>query len=91
MALAIVDAFAAMANAQDGLPITISGFGTGALTRTDSDGAEFSRLTKPGVFFHPSTTITGRRRLRDARACGTQAWVCQRRHMIKPRIHSSAT
>lgn len=43
-ALAILGAFAAPAFAQDGLPITISGFGTGALTRTDSDGAEFTRL-----------------------------------------------
>jgi LysR family transcriptional regulator for bpeEF and oprC len=40
--------------------------------------------------FQPSTTMTGRSRLREARACGTQAWVCQRRHMIRPRIHSSA-
>ncbi len=46
MALAVLGAFAATANAQDGLPITISGFGTGAITRTDSDGAEFSRMNQ---------------------------------------------
>jgi hypothetical protein len=45
-ALAILGAFAAPAFAQDGLPITISGFGTGAVTRTDTDQAEFTRLNQ---------------------------------------------
>jgi hypothetical protein len=46
IALAILGAFAATASAQEGLPITISGFGTGALTRTNTDDAEFSRLNQ---------------------------------------------
>lgn len=46
MALAILGAFCATAYAQDTLPITVSGFGTGALTRTDTDQAEFSRLNQ---------------------------------------------
>lgn len=46
MALAILGAFCATAYAQDGLPITISGFGTAALTRTDTDLAEFGRVSQ---------------------------------------------
>lgn len=46
MALAILGAFCATAYAQDSLPITISGFGTGAVTRTDTDDAQFSRLNQ---------------------------------------------
>ncbi len=46
MALAILGAFTATAGAQDSLPITISGFGTGAITRTDTDQAEFSRVSQ---------------------------------------------
>lgn len=50
MASAILGAFAltspTYALAQDGLPITVSGFGTGALTRTDTDQAEFTRLNQ---------------------------------------------
>jgi hypothetical protein len=45
-ALAILSAFAATAHAQDGMPITISGFGTGALTMTNSDQAEFNRVNQ---------------------------------------------
>lgn len=45
-ALTICSIFAAPAFAQDGMPITISGFGTGALTSTDSDQAEFTRLNQ---------------------------------------------
>ena len=43
MALAILGAFTATAAAEDGLPVTISGFGTAAVTRTNTDLAEFSR------------------------------------------------
>ncbi|MBP1202616.1 hypothetical protein JOD97_000630 [Duganella sp. 1411] len=46
MALAVLGAFAATASAQDGLPITISGFGTAAVTRTNTDQAEFSRVSQ---------------------------------------------
>jgi hypothetical protein len=50
MATALLGAFALAgqghAQAQEGLPITVSGFGTGALTRTDNDGAEFTRLNQ---------------------------------------------
>ena len=48
MASALLGAFAlaGQAQAQDSLPITVSGFGTGALTRTDTDGAEFTRLNQ---------------------------------------------
>lgn len=46
-ALAILGAFASAASAQDSLPITISGFGTGAITRTNTDQAEFSRVRQP--------------------------------------------
>jgi hypothetical protein len=45
-ALAILSAFAATVHAQDGMPITISGFGTGALTMTNSDQAEFNRVNQ---------------------------------------------
>ncbi len=45
-ALAILSAFAATAHAQDSMPITISGFGTGALTMTNSDQAEFNRVNQ---------------------------------------------
>jgi hypothetical protein len=44
--LAILSTFAAGAHAQDGMPITVSGFGTGALTMTDSDQAEFNRANQ---------------------------------------------
>ena len=43
-ALAVLGAVAATAGAQDGLPVTISGFGTGAVTRTNTDLAEFRRV-----------------------------------------------
>lgn len=43
---AILGAFAAPAFAQDSLPITVSGFGTGAITSTDNDQAEFTRLNQ---------------------------------------------
>ncbi|SEN79495.1 hypothetical protein SAMN05428959_103159 [Duganella sp. CF517] len=46
MALTILGAFCATADAQDSLPITVSGFGTGAVTRTDTNDAEFSRLNQ---------------------------------------------
>lgn len=46
MALAILGAFCATAYAQDSLPITISGFGTAAVTRTNTDLAEFSRVSQ---------------------------------------------
>jgi hypothetical protein len=45
-ALAILGAFAATARAQDAMPVTISGFGTGALTMTNSDQAEFNRVNQ---------------------------------------------
>lgn len=41
--LAACGVVAATAHAQDSLPITIAGFGTGALTKTNTDLAEFSR------------------------------------------------
>ncbi|MYM26263.1 hypothetical protein GTP46_26895 [Duganella sp. FT135W] len=41
--LAVLIALASPARAQDDSPITISGFGTGALTKTNSDQAEFNR------------------------------------------------
>jgi hypothetical protein len=41
--LTILGAFAATAHAQDTSPVTIAGFGTGALTKTNTDMAEFSR------------------------------------------------
>ena len=45
-ALAILSAFAAPSHAQDSMPVTISGFGTGALTMTNSDQAEFNRVNQ---------------------------------------------
>ncbi|RFP19393.1 MULTISPECIES: hypothetical protein [unclassified Duganella] len=44
--LAVLSALAASAHAQDGMPITVSGFGTGALTMTNSDQAEFNRVNQ---------------------------------------------
>lgn len=44
--LAVLSALALSAHAQDGMPITVSGFGTGALTMTNSDQAEFSRVNQ---------------------------------------------
>ncbi|MBV6322049.1 porin [Duganella violaceipulchra] len=44
--LAVLSALAATAHAQDGMPITVSGFGTGALTMTNSDQAEFNRVNQ---------------------------------------------
>lgn len=44
--LAVLSALAAAAHAQDGVPITVSGFGTGALTMTNSDQAEFNRVNQ---------------------------------------------
>ena len=46
--LAILSTFTIAAHAQDGLPITVSGFGTGALTMTNSDQAEFNRTNQAG-------------------------------------------
>ncbi|MQA18240.1 hypothetical protein [Rugamonas rivuli] len=53
-ALAVLGALAATAaHAQDGMPITVSGFGTGALTMTNSDQAEFNRVNQAsGVTKH---------------------------------------
>jgi hypothetical protein len=42
--LAILSSFSAYA--QDGMPITVSGFGTGALTMTNTDQAEFNRVNQ---------------------------------------------
>ncbi len=44
--LAVLGAFAGGAQAQDGPQVTISGFGTAALTRTNTDGGEFSRVNQ---------------------------------------------
>ncbi|GJI93732.1 hypothetical protein RugamoR57_04500 [Duganella caerulea] len=44
--LAVLSALAASAHAQDSMPITVSGFGTGALTMTNSDQAEFNRVNQ---------------------------------------------
>ncbi|MES2163188.1 MAG: hypothetical protein V4476_18685 [Pseudomonadota bacterium] len=44
--LAVLSALAATAHAQDGMPITVSGFGTGALTMTNTDQAEFNRVNQ---------------------------------------------
>jgi len=46
--LAVLSALAASAHAQDGMPITVSGFGTGAMTMTNSDQAEFNRVNQAG-------------------------------------------
>ncbi|MYM88618.1 hypothetical protein GTP91_15735 [Rugamonas sp. FT82W] len=46
--LAVLSALASSAHAQDGMPITVSGFGTGALTMTNSDQAEFNRVNQAG-------------------------------------------
>lgn len=44
--LAVLGACACCARAQDGPQVTISGFGTAALTRTDTDRGEFSRINQ---------------------------------------------
>jgi len=41
--LLVLSAVAVTAHAQDDIPVTISGFGTGALTRTNTDQAEFKQ------------------------------------------------
>jgi len=46
MAVALLGVIAVSANAQDDLPITISGFGTGAITKTNTDQAEFARINQ---------------------------------------------
>ncbi|MQA36855.1 hypothetical protein [Rugamonas aquatica] len=52
-ALAVLSALATTAHAQDGMPITVSGFGTGALTMSNSDQAEFNRVNQAsGVTKH---------------------------------------
>ncbi|ELX08887.1 hypothetical protein Jab_2c09450 [Janthinobacterium sp. HH01] len=53
-ALAVLGALAATtAHAQDGMPITVSGFGTGALTMSNTDQAEFNRVNQAsGVTKH---------------------------------------
>ncbi|MBA5640089.1 hypothetical protein H3H37_23790 [Duganella sp. LX20W] len=42
--MAVMAAFACRAQAQDAPHVTVSGFGTAALTRTNTDGGEFSRV-----------------------------------------------
>ena len=44
--LAILSIYSTAAHAQDGMPITVSGFGTGALTMTNTDQAEFNRVNQ---------------------------------------------
>ncbi|WP_343731576.1 hypothetical protein [Duganella sp.] len=44
--LAILSTLSMTAHAQDGMPITVSGFGTGALTMTNTDQAEFNRTNQ---------------------------------------------
>lgn len=46
--LAVLGALAAQAHADDALPITISGFGTGALTMTDTNDGLFNRTNQVG-------------------------------------------
>ncbi|WP_374360167.1 hypothetical protein [Pseudoduganella danionis] len=46
--LAVLGALAAQAHADDSLPITISGFGTGALTMTDTNDGLFNRVNQVG-------------------------------------------
>lgn len=46
--VAILGALAAQAHADDALPITISGFGTGALTMTDTNDGLFNRTNQVG-------------------------------------------
>ena len=44
--LAVLGTLAFNSHAQEGIPITVSGFGTGALTMTNSDQAEFNRVNQ---------------------------------------------
>jgi len=46
--LAVLGALAAQAHADDALPITVSGFGTGALTMTDTNDGLFNRTNQVG-------------------------------------------
>ena len=56
--LAVLGAVTCGAQAQDGPQVTISGFGTAALTRTDSDGGEFSRINQAaGAAKHARTGV----------------------------------
>ncbi len=48
IAVAVTAALAGNAAAQEGLPITVSGFGTGALTMTDTNDGLFNRANQVG-------------------------------------------
>lgn len=48
LAFAVLAACAMSVHAEDGLPVTISGFGTGALTATNTDDAEYARPNQAG-------------------------------------------
>jgi hypothetical protein len=58
-----------------------------------STGGRVSRPSWPGTSRRPSSRQVqpaGASRRRLARACGTHLWRAQRRHISRPRIHSSA-